>query len=390
MNLPGQATGRPATDRILLVDDDARVLSGLVRNLGGRFRLDTAPGGAEALEAVAARGPYAVVVADMRMPGMDGVELLGRVRELAPETVRVMLTGQADLGTAQAAVNQGNVFLFLTKPCPVEDLAEALAAALRQHRLVTAERELLEQTLAGCVQLLSDVLGAIEGPWLARTGPAAELALRLAVEQGIPDPWQVRVAALLAPLGLLTVPRDLLARFEAGGELSGDERALLTYFPETSAGILGHLPRLEGVGEMVLYQGRNFDGTGFPDDGAAGTAIPVGARILRVSADFVALEAAWGHGEAALAELRQREGCYDPQVLDALARILEAEEPGREPAARTVEELAPMDLLAAPVLTLSGEPVAPGGIRLTPALLAKLRNHHLLEGLREPVLVHPG
>ena len=132
-------------EKILCVDDEPNILEAYRRTLRKRFELDVACGGEEALQAIAQRGPYAVLVADMRMPGMNGVELLAKVRQIAPLTVRMMLTGNTDLQTAIDAVNQGHIFRFLTKPCSPEDFANALEAGLEQHRLLTAERQLLTQ-----------------------------------------------------------------------------------------------------------------------------------------------------------------------------------------------------------------------------------------------------
>ncbi len=114
--------------------------------LSQQFDILTAAGGEEALATVESRGPFAAVVCDMRMPGMDGIEVLGKIREMAPDTVRIMLTGHADLRTAMDSINEGNIFRFLTKPCPPKHLARGIEAGLQQYRLLTAERKLLERT----------------------------------------------------------------------------------------------------------------------------------------------------------------------------------------------------------------------------------------------------
>src|SRR5918911_2964995 len=147
-----------ADKRVLCVDDEPNVLEGLRRTLGGHYRVRTAVGGAAGLEAIEREGPFAVVVSDLRMPEMDGVAFLSRVRQRSPDTVRVLLTGQADLDAAIAAVNEGHIFRFLSKPCAQPVLFQALAAAEEQYRLITAERVLLEQTLYGSIKALTDIL----------------------------------------------------------------------------------------------------------------------------------------------------------------------------------------------------------------------------------------
>jgi DNA-binding NtrC family response regulator len=138
------------SDRILFVDDEPAVLDGYCRLLHKEFSMLTAVGGAAGLELIegAKTDPFAIVVSDMRMPGMDGVQFLSRVRALSPDTVRIALTGQADMQTAADCVNEGSIFRFLTKPCQKDVLGRALTSGLVQYRLVLAEKELLEKTLS--------------------------------------------------------------------------------------------------------------------------------------------------------------------------------------------------------------------------------------------------
>ena len=128
-----------ALPRILLVDDDLDFLQALRRHLRWQFDVTLAPGPDAALELAASRGPYEVVVSDLHMPGMDGIDLLSRLRTAAPRTVRILLTGAGDVDSAIAAVNQGRVFRYLTKPCPPKTLIRELAAAVKQHRLGSPE-----------------------------------------------------------------------------------------------------------------------------------------------------------------------------------------------------------------------------------------------------------
>ena len=139
---------------ILFVDDELRILQAFERQLRKRFSIRTAESAQEALKILEVDGPCAVIVSDMWMPGMDGIELLARVKNLYPDTVRIMLTGNADQETAIEAVNCGQIFRFLTKPIPPEALTNSLDLAIREYRLITAEKELLSQTLKGSVNVL--------------------------------------------------------------------------------------------------------------------------------------------------------------------------------------------------------------------------------------------
>lgn len=129
------------SERILLVDDDQKLLDGYRRNLDDYFGIDIAQGPEVGLEMINGSDPYAVIVADMRMPVMDGIEFLLRARSLSPLSVRMMLTGNSDLDTVVEAVNQGNIFKFLMKPCPYIKLIEALKEGINEYRSKVREME---------------------------------------------------------------------------------------------------------------------------------------------------------------------------------------------------------------------------------------------------------
>lgn len=133
--------------RILLVDDEPAVLNSLRRNLRNAYDVRTASCGADAIALLQKEGPFAVVVSDMQMPGMDGATFLSRARNLAPETVRLLLTGQATLEAALRAVNEGEVYRILTKPCPQELLMKTLSAAVDHHQLLTEDEGRLSRRL---------------------------------------------------------------------------------------------------------------------------------------------------------------------------------------------------------------------------------------------------
>ena len=131
-------------DKVLLVDDDALVLAGLKRQLRNQFNVDTALSGEDALNRVQQNGPYAVIVSDFMMPGMNGIELLSRVKKSNPDTVRMMLTGAADMPTAIRAVNEGSIFQFHPKPCPAHTLCQAIQTAIAEYRKVVSEQRQLK------------------------------------------------------------------------------------------------------------------------------------------------------------------------------------------------------------------------------------------------------
>lgn len=169
---------------MLFVDDDHRLLDGIRRRLRGRFDIETAVGPERGLEALAREPGWAVVVADMNMPGMDGAAFLGRAQQLCPDTVRMMLTGNADLDTAVAAINSGQIFRFLQKPIPPAELERFLVAGLEQRKLVDSTRRaaVAEQTLQAKSQFLATVSHELRTP-LTVIRSAVEILEHFAVDE---------------------------------------------------------------------------------------------------------------------------------------------------------------------------------------------------------------
>ena len=131
-------------EKILCVDDESSALEGYQRILHRQFEVTTAVSGTQGLAIVERRGPFAVVISDMRMPGMNGAEFLTQVREKAPGSVRMLLTGYSDMKAAMDAVNKGGIFQFLSKPCERDVLVAAIGAGVEQYRSQLAEKELVK------------------------------------------------------------------------------------------------------------------------------------------------------------------------------------------------------------------------------------------------------
>ena len=307
--------------KVMLVDDEPNVLKSYARNLRDKYELTTCEGGEEALAAVAELGPFAVVVSDMRMAEMDGVEFLSRLKQQQPDTVRMMLTGNSDQQTAVDAVNQGDVFRFLNKPCTSADMALALDAGIEQYRLIRAEKDLLENTLHGAISALSDVLFVMRPEDFGRTSQVHKEMQACEAELGIREDWQLASVAMFSLIGTVALPDSLVRKALSGAELTEDEEALFTTHPATGAAILEKIPRLEAVAQAVRYQLKNYDGSGFPVDSRKGEDIPFGARLLRPIWQLNLYERAGRSSVDALALLQCEADKYDPDILQALVAV---------------------------------------------------------------------
>ena len=375
---------------VLLIDDDPHLLSALRRQLGDRFDITTACGGEEGVETVrAAASPFGVVLSDMRMPGIDGIETLRRIREQAPDTVRMMLTGNADQQTAIDAINQGAIFRFYTKPCPSETLIEGLAAGLEQFRLVTAERDLLEQTLTGVIQVLVEVMSVNDPAAAAHAARLREWVRLLTTEFRMPHRWQLEIAAALAPIGMVAMPPAALARLRQGEAPGPDERVMLERVPEAGRNLLAKIPRLARVAEIVHWQDRGYDGSGFPADGPVGADLPLDARLLKILKDLLAATGGGPLTAAAFDVLERQRPQYDPVLLPKVRGCLEGLARKEVGTAITVAvgQLQAGHVLACDLRLGNGHLIFPNGTQLSATQIERIRTLTRVFSFAEPIRV---
>jgi response regulator RpfG family c-di-GMP phosphodiesterase len=376
--------------KVLCVDDDANILSGYQRSLRRQFQIETAQGGEAGLGMMEARGPYGVVVADMQMPGMNGVEFLNQVQQRFPDTVRIMLTGNADQKTAVDAVNTGHVFQFMNKPCPAETLATALENGLKQYHLITAEKELLENTLNGAVKVLTDVLSMTDPKSGGVVQKLREYVKAFAESHNIEKPWELELAGMLSQIGYASIPVPVLYKWRGGLNLTYAEKLMVERAPEIGASLIAKIPRLENVARIVLYQNKNFDGSGFPDDSVAAQEIPAGSRILKVLLELIQHEAKGETIASALAAMQSEPQRYDPQVLASISMGFDVFIPQTGAAAEAtsllihLKDLKVGQTIAQDVESSDGSVIATAGTRVNDMVLVTLNNFARLGGVREP------
>lgn len=374
---------------VLCVDDDPFILEGYELQIGRMFDLDTATSAGDALALISERGPYqpfAVAVVDMRMPGMDGIELLQHIRTVSPDTVRIMLTGNADLKVAMDAVNQGHIFRFLTKPCPKDALVGAIHAGLEQHRLITAERELLSKTLSGSIKVLSEVLSLANPTAFGRSSRVRRVVRQIAQSMRIDQGWQCEVAAMLSQLGWVSIPEKTLSKVYRKAKLSPEEQLTVDMHPQAARELLANIPRLEPIADIVYYQEKRFDGQGFPRDEVCGEDIPLGSRVLKVALDYELLASEGVSESLALAQMCGRTGWYDPAVLEALRQALDVDV-SHVVKFVNVNELPDRAVLADDVRTLCGRLLIAHGQEVTPSLRLLIETHAKIVGVHEPIKI---
>lgn len=243
---------------ILFIDDDVTLLKSFKRNLNHEFKVVTAETPEEGLHILEQGDSFSIIVSDMKMPRMNGVEVLCRAQEISPYTVRVLLTGYADQKSAIDAINIGKIFRFLTKPCELDTLMSILREGIYQHQLLVSEKELLNQTINGVVHILSQILTLVNPIAQNKSNRLAKYCNHVASKMQFKEKWLLETAAMLSQLGCLNIPSELLSRYNAGGILTEEELQMVKDHHLLAGKLLMHLPKFENVIEIIALHNKSI------------------------------------------------------------------------------------------------------------------------------------
>jgi len=374
--------------KVLLVDDDVNLLNAVSRNLRKQFNIETAESGKKGLEIAEKKGPFAVIVSDMRMPEMDGITFLSKIKTMKPESVRIMLTGNADLETSINAVNEGNIFRFLTKPCPQELLIKSITSGLRQYELITAEKELLGKTLKGSINILTEVLSLANPKAFSRASRIRQMASKVASKMKVENPWRTEMASMLSQIGCVAVPEEILSMVYSGKRLSKEELLIYQGYTKVGCDLLINIPRMNSVANIIKYQEKHFDGGGIPEDGTKGNKIPLEARILKPVSDFDILISSGIEHDSAIIVLKNRSGWYDPTVLKALDPCLKEESEYQQRISIKLDEVKEKMVLAKNIYAENGMLLVAKGQEISLYTKLRLENYNKGVGVKEPLWVY--
>jgi putative nucleotidyltransferase with HDIG domain len=321
--------------RVLFVDDEPSVLEGLRRAVYTEFVADLALGPDEGIAKLRSHGPYPIVVSDMRMPGMDGAQFLAASRNISPASIRVMLTGLDDMEAAGRAVNEGQIFRFLTKPVTREKLVDTLRQCNAQYRVACIEKDYLKATIEELEELdlgaLTSLARAIDAKsaWTAgHSERVTSLALKIAHAMGLNTKSLhiIHRGALLHDIGKIGTPATVL---EKPGTLDAEEVQIMRDHVKIGLRILEPIPCFRDALPMVAQHHEWFDGSGYPA-GLAGENIDLHARILAVADCYDAMvsDRPYRRGLTtmqAIQTLKQRSGKqFDPLVIQIVMRLADA------------------------------------------------------------------
>jgi response regulator RpfG family c-di-GMP phosphodiesterase len=298
----------------------------------------------------------------------SGVAFLHQVMENFPDSTRMLLTGDPGRDSIVAAVNNAQIFRYLTKPCAPDQLKQAVQAAVIQNRLVHAERLVLQETLIGCIQVMMDVLALTSPLAFGRANRLQRLVMEFAATLNLPGSWQLNAAALLSQLGYLSLPDDLISKLYYGETLTSEEKTLTGGISDVATRMVERIPRLEPVIQILValkWSDERITALG---------ESPVGlsARILGLVDTYDRLTLQGFTPDVAVQTIRSRQARYGKSLVDQFATYI-----GVGAAASELHEMPLRTVKVGMVImqdlrTHMGTLLAPSGFGVTKAFLERM------------------
>ena len=297
--------------KVLIVDDELNLLRSLQRNLRGKFDLTIAEGGVAGMTQILEGGPFGAIVSDLRMPEIDGLQVLGLARIVTPDTFRVMLTGNVSSHLAPLGVNNKPWFQYVSKPCTTDVLCNVLNEGLDRYAMANSARQLKSQAVAKDSERSGS--GASRRV-VTRFQRLRQLARRLGDSMNLNETWQYELAGMLSQLSRI-VP---LADSDQHQQIDDHEEAFLRNQAEFSSRIIREIPRFDQIADMVRLQYADDFELTVPD------YIRKGARVLRMLIDFDVLTGSLSEVQA-INKMKVRSKWYGEPLFLCFSELISGE-----------------------------------------------------------------
>jgi len=369
---------------ILLVDDDENLLTSFERHFRRNYTVLTSNSGKSALKRIQENTDISVVISDMNMPEMNGVEFLRQVKQINPLVTRIMLTGFADINVAMNAVNEGNIFRFLTKPVTPDVLEKVIADAVEQYRLITSEKQLLRFTLNGSLEILTEVLSMTNPAAFGRSSRIKKIVQHILSFENLDNAWQYELAATLCLIGDMSIPQPIQDKIHQKVELTPAERETVNFAPQVAYNLLCKIPRFEQIATMILNQHKPFHDYSIQE---AGSEAALGSQMLRIAIDLDEMITDGQDQESITSKLILNEDQnYNSHLTVSLTDYFEDAKCYNSFALK-VDDLTVGMVLDQDVFSHSGALLLVKGQEITEAVLPRIYNFQKYVGVLQPIKI---
>ena len=357
--------------KVLFVDDQAKVLDDLKVIVAEVCEAHVALNAEEGLKIFESEGPFTIVASDQNLPGMNGSEFLAMVNRRDPYCSTMLVTGHADYHDAMRAVNNGHVFRLLDKPYAEQDLLDAIQAGTRQRQLIESEQVLLQETLVGAVNALTETLATVKPLFFGRAQRIKRLSGEIARYLKFPHVWQVESAAVFSQMASITLPEEEAENVFLRKKLRPQIVELVKKFPQVIDHLLGNIPRLDEVREIIDC----LMGNPLPYENKAKMEVYQAYRIIDAALEYDYLETEGHDSEVILGTLRGGEKKFDKDVIEAMSKLLHKSKTRYLVNEVPLEELRVGMRLAEDLSLETAMLVAPKGTDITKHFLQVLHNY---------------
>jgi FixJ family two-component response regulator len=357
--------------KVLFVDDQAKVLDDLKVIVAEVCEAHVALNAEEGLKIFESEGPFTIVASDQNLPGMNGSEFLAMVNRRDPYCSTMLVTGHADYHDAMRAVNNGHVFRLLDKPYAEQDLLDAIQAGTRQRQLIESEQVLLQETLVGAVNALTETLATVKPLFFGRAQRIKRLSGEIARYLKFPHVWQVESAAVFSQMASITLPEEEAENVFLRKKLRPQIVELVKKFPQVIDHLLGNIPRLDEVREIIDC----LMGNPLPYENKAKMEVYQAYRIIDAALEYDYMETEGHDSEVILGTLRGGEKKFDKDVIEAMSKLLHKSKTRYLVNEVPLEELRVGMRLAEDLSLETAMLVAPKGTDITKHFLQVLHNY---------------
>jgi response regulator RpfG family c-di-GMP phosphodiesterase len=311
------------------------------------------------------------------MPKMNGLEFLSAVKLISKNSIRVMLTGYADVDSAISAINDGNIFRFLIKPCPPHELIRALDACIEQYKLVMAEKELLKGTLQGSIKVLCDIL-SLSNPKAFSRGERIKNTVKIILKNyQVKDAWQVEIAAMLSQIGCFALTEELLDKVIRNKPLNEEEQEEFNKHPQIGASLLKNIPRLEQVARIIQMQNLTD---------SKNQSIPEGSKILNLAIYYDKMIQSGYDIHHIMTEIDRKKDFYGHKLINAFKQSI-GSSGGYVKRVLHIKDFKEGMIVDEDIVTVDNLLLLRKGQELNQANITRLKNYGKSCGVKEPIKV---
>lgn len=360
---------------VLFIDDDGSILDSLPAALTKRLNCLFAASYDEALAVLRERPDCPVVVTELGVKGKDSLEFLRTLRTKYPRTTRLILTGRGNYSQAMKAINEGEVYRFLEKPCPQEKLTQAISDAIRVKEKQPDSQKAVRKALMGSIKALMDVLDLVHPEAVGVSRRIRERVISAAKAFGVKSIWRMEMAILLSHVGCVALPSELLVKVDTGKPLTPEERQMFAMHPKIAFNLLSNIDQLTSIALILKKQLQPLEKNP-----------PLESRILKIAIAIDRLERKGADIRSALRALGKQPEEYDPMIIKHMSSLIIGANalPSIEVSVENLEEGM---IMADDLINKDGVKLLLRGQRISKASLIRLKSFHIALGILDPVHV---